>query len=102
MYQIVDFSTFARGFEDMGRNDQFSYHGLRALFDYLEELEGHPDDLAGQIRFDVVGLCCDYTEYETIADYNQAYGTEHESIDDLANEGYLAAVFDGGLIVHCH
>ena len=65
--QTVEFYSFRQAFERMGRIDQFSYAGLRALFDYLEELS---EDIAEPIELDVISLCCGYSEehYKDIAD----------------------------------
>jgi len=61
MKQSVDFNTFAQSFVLMGRREQFSYSGLRALFDYLEEFE---NEVGEEIELDVIGLCCDYVELD--------------------------------------
>ena len=61
MKQNVNFNMFAREFKNMGRADQFSYSGLRALFDYLEELE---DGIGEEIELDVIDLCCSYAELD--------------------------------------
>ena len=45
------------------RKDTFSYAGLEALFEYLEQLE---EDTGEEMEFDMVGICCDYTEYENL------------------------------------
>ena len=66
MIQTVKFSDFCAAFHAHDRDDQFSYVGKRALFDYL-------DDLGGQIELDVIALCCDYIEMpvdDIIADYS--------------------------------
>lgn len=68
--QTLSFYQFCDAFAKMGRQDQFSYAGKQALFDYLEEYS----DAAGEdVDLDVIALCCDYSEddYETIAEnYN--------------------------------
>tara|TARA_Y100000310_G_C19953351_1_gene477870 strand:+ start:134 stop:460 length:327 start_codon:yes stop_codon:yes gene_type:complete len=55
--------------------DNFSYEGLSALFDYLEEMEESTD---AELEFDPVALCCEYAEYESlndlIADYIDSGG----------------------------
>ena len=48
----------------------FSYNGLIALFDYLEDLE---EDTGEDINFDMVGLCCDYSEYKNIEEFINDY-----------------------------
>ena len=42
-------------FHQMGRGDQFSYDGLRVLFEALEQYE---DDTGSEVELDVIGLCC--------------------------------------------
>ena len=54
----------------MGRGKQFTYEGLNALFDYLEEYE---DGTGETIELDVIALCCEYTEYKNIREYNDEY-----------------------------
>ena len=43
----------------------FSYEGLSALFDYLEEME---ESTGEELEFDPVALCCEYSEYESLND----------------------------------
>jgi len=44
------------------RKDQFSYSALKALYDYYEQLE---DDCDTRIEFDMIALCCEWSEYPT-------------------------------------
>ena len=94
----VNRHMFVQEFRDI-RPDNFSLDGLDALFDYINELE---EDLGEQIRFDVVALCCDYSQYNTLADYNDDYGTEHESWDDVADETTVIKVTDDSAIIQSH
>ena len=75
--------------------NNFSYEGLSALFDYLEEFE---DDTGEQIEFDLVALCCDFTEYENFQEIRDNY-SDIESMEDL--EGYTTVIqvynLDGSL-----
>ena len=66
----VTFTDFTDAFRNMGRKDQFSYNGLKALYDYLEELE---NDMNDEIELDVIAICCEYTEFADLAEYNQDY-----------------------------
>ena len=70
MKQSINNYQFHRAFERMGRGKQFSYEGLNALFDYLEEYE---DDTGETIELDVIALCCEYAEYKNIREYNDEY-----------------------------
>lgn len=75
--------------------NNFSYEGLSALFDYLE---GYEDDTGEQIEFDLVALCCDFTEYENLQEIKDNY-SDIESLEDL--EGYTTVIpvynLDGSL-----
>ena len=79
MYQDVSFSDFADAFHDMGRKDHFSYAGLRALYDYLEDYE---EGTGEKVQLDVIALCCDYTEYENLKELQENYNNI-KSMEDL-------------------
>lgn len=72
MKTTVNFYEFSRWFEQ-NRPNNFSRAGLRALFDYLEEYE---EDTGEQIEFDPIALCCEYTEYDNIAEFHSVYDAE--------------------------
>ena len=52
------------------RKNQFTYEGLDALFDHLEEYE---EGTGEQIKFDPIAICCEFTEYKNIEEYNENY-----------------------------
>lgn len=79
MHGTVRFSDFVDRFHNFGRADQFSCEGLRALFDYLEEY-------SEQIELDVVALCCNYTEYRNLEEFQNEYGEEYQSIEDVQDK----------------
>lgn len=66
----VTFYDFLEEFKNHGREDQFSYEGKKAIFDYLEELS---EDIGQPIELDIVGICCDFTEYDSIKDFINDY-----------------------------
>ncbi len=80
IYQRLDESYFVERFTECNRESQFSRAGRRALFEYLEN---YSEDIGGIVEMDVIALCCEYTEYKNIAEFNQDYGTEYESMDDI-------------------
>lgn len=98
MKKTISYSNFVDEFLAHGRKDQFSYDGKRALFDYLEQLES---DLVEEIELDVVALCCEYTEFEDINEYNSQYNQEFASIDELEDAGLTTVIRVGnnGLII---
>ena len=82
------------------RPNNFSGAGLSALFEYLEQLE---DDIGEQIEFDVIGICCDYSEYESATEVASAYGqieyTDEAEALDYLRENTDVIEFDGGVII---
>lgn len=59
MYQSINVHQFRQAFIDMDRKDQFSYEGLTALFEFLEEMS---EDTGQDFELDVIALCCDFSE----------------------------------------
>lgn len=114
MHINVTSAMFADAFRRMGREDQFSREALEALFNYLEEYE---QDTGEDLELDVIGLCCEFTEYTTAVEAASDYGftTELEAEDYEDAESYEDAKenealdwlqdrtevisFDSGLIV---
>ena len=83
MKTTVNFSDFVDGFTKLEfRKDQFSYDGLKLIFDYLESFEEDGED----IEFDPIGICSDFTE-TTVPEFNSDYGTKFSSIEEI--EEYL-------------
>ena len=108
MKQTLNSSDFHREFEAYGRADQFSYQGLDALFEYLEEFE---DSTGEEMDLDVIGLCCDFTEYDTAQEAAEQTvdmdthdvdddTTEEEYVEILQDEVSVIAVPNGRVIVH--
>lgn len=60
-------NMFKDQFKACGREDNFSYAGLSALFDHCEALES---DLGDEYELDVIALCCEFSEafFADIAD----------------------------------
>ena len=81
MKMTINFSDFCDAFFNMGRKDQFSYNGKKALFEYIESLE---QDTGDEMELDVVGLCCDFTEYENALEAAKNYSGFFTSEQDLS------------------
>ena len=77
MFQRVGFNDFRDAFHNMGRDNHFSYEGLRILFDWIENL----DDETGQdTELDVIALCCEFDEMSQ-SDIREAY--ELDNVEDV-------------------
>ena len=94
MKRNIGFGEFTDAFLKMGRKDNFSYHGLMAIFEYLEQYE---KDCGEEIELDVIAICCEYTEYENLQEIMDVYD-QIESLEDLRD--YTQVIeFDGGIII---
>lgn len=71
MKSRVTWHNFDATFRAYGRGSQFSRPALMVLFDHLEDLE---DQIGTQFELDVVGLCCDFAEYDSALDAARACG----------------------------
>ena len=60
----------------MDRGDRFGYAGWNTIGEYLEELS---NDI-GDIKIDIVAICCDYSMSEDVNDWWNEYGM-HSDID---------------------
>ena len=74
----------------------FSYEGLKALFEYLEEFE---DGTGAEIELDVVAICCEFTEYESLKEYNEDYDKEYEEIEAISDDTMLIKIDDERFII---
>lgn len=114
MKTTIDLYTFRDMFQGK-RPDDFSYEGLEALFDYLEELEQGTEE---EMELDVIGICCDFCEYENAIEaasnyfnfegmtYDEETGEELETPEEVEQKAieYLeentqVIVFDSGVII---
>jgi len=78
MKTTVNQTDFIDAFKKL-RPDNFSYDGLVALYDYLDDFEEDTDE---EIELDVIAFCCDYTEYKDLEEYKKSYSSIN-SIDDI-------------------
>ncbi|WP_165052342.1 MULTISPECIES: hypothetical protein [unclassified Adlercreutzia] len=107
LHTTIDRYAFERGFKDMGR-DYYSTAGYDYLYETLDELDA---------EFDVIAVCCDFTEYDDgealLYDYGYLLDERGETFDDqeekiealvdeleyrtsitrLENGGYMLLVF---------
>jgi len=87
-------SEFVNRFDKFNRSNNFSVAGREALYDYFCELE---DDTGKEIEADIIGICCEYSEYKNIAELKKNY-TKIKNMDDLRDHTSVIE-FDGGLII---
>jgi hypothetical protein len=95
MKQSVNFNDFTKTFHDYGRGTQFTYEGLRALFEHLEEYE---DETGEEVELDVIALCCDCSEYANLEDLQKDY-SDIEDMEDLMDMTYVIMIDDTSFII---
>ena len=95
MIQTINEYQFADAFKSI-RPDHFSYEGLKALYDYLEDYE---DSTGEQIELDVIGLCCEYVEYEDLETFQEDYSEEYESIEEIEQATTVIMIDDDAFII---
>ena len=92
--QNINFSQFCDSFSEERKNT-FTYDGKRALFDYLEQ---YSEDTGADIELDIIALCCEYSEFEDIADYLASYSTDIDrkdyDKDEDGTEEYNKAIME--------
>lgn len=102
MKTTVNLWDFRREFESC-RPNNFSYDGLRVLFDHLEQLE---NDTGEEFELDVIALCCEWQE-DTPENIAANYSIDIEDdgnqlanvLDYLYDETMVAGTTDKGNIV---
>tara|TARA_R110000796_G_scaffold64152_2_gene148625 strand:+ start:9244 stop:9561 length:318 start_codon:yes stop_codon:yes gene_type:complete len=92
MYSNVTSNDFVDAFKNNSQTkDNFTDEGLRALFGYLEMLE---IDCDAKIELDPIGLCCDWSEYDSLDDFNEQQGSEFTDITYLEEHSTVIFVND--------
>lgn len=84
----VNQGQFVDQFARMNRDENFSYEGKIALFDYIEEYE---ESTGEEIELDVIALCCEYTEYANIEEFHANY--------DKSNFPTIESIYDNTTVI---
>jgi hypothetical protein len=90
MKTTINLHQFRDAFYRMDRKTNFSYEGLEVLFNGLEEYE---EDTGEEMDFDVIALCCDFsemTEQEIMDSYNvNLEESSKDMYDWLSNQTWV-------------
>lgn len=89
----VTLTDFRDEFAACNRANQFSYEGLGALYELLEDCS---QDMP--IELDVIALCCDFTEYSDLAEALGNYD-RMTSLEDLHDNTLVLELDNGGLVL---
>lgn len=105
--KTFDLYGFKREFENYYRGNVFSDEALEELFNYYDDF-GEPYEL------DVIDICCNWTEYESLDDYANDYMDENdlEGLDDderddaiwnyLDSRTYFVRLGNGNILIINH
>ena len=88
MKTTIDKYDFERAFVAI-RPDNFSRAGLDALFAELTMLE---NDQGEELELDVIAICCDWTEYANLKEFQEAYDDTYETIEQISDEHWLIPI----------
>ena len=90
MKQNISFSQFTDAFRDYGREDQFSYDALRALYGWIKSYD---EDCGTDTELDVISLCCEFTEYADLEEFQDNYNADDfPDIESIHNHTSVIAI----------
>ena len=95
MKQSINEYDFLKAFKEC-RPNNFSRAGLFALYDYLEELYA---DTGEEIELDVIALCCEYAEYDSLAEFREDYGEDYNTMQDIEYHTTVIMIDDESFII---
>ena len=100
MYKTISEYEFRQAFKDMDR-DNYSYDGYTALYEFLDEICSSDDK---GFELDVIAICCDFTEYENLKEFQSEYyddvaGDKFETIEEIEEETIVIKLDNGGFII---
>tara|TARA_R100001463_G_scaffold35602_1_gene77327 strand:- start:374 stop:670 length:297 start_codon:yes stop_codon:yes gene_type:complete len=79
MKQTIDEYTFKNTIRSR-RPHNFTWGNLSHLYDYFVHLE---EDCGIEFDFDPIGICCEYSEYANLEEFQEAYGEDYETLEDI-------------------
>jgi len=96
LYQTVNESNFIDMFISMNRENNFSYGGISALYQYLEELS---ESIGEDVEIDIIALCCEFTEYDNLEEFQSAYGDNYKTIEKIEYQTTVIMINDDSFII---
>ena len=90
MKTTVSYYDFRNAFDNMDRGSQFPTR-LPELFEFIEDMERETGE---EYELDVIALCCDFTEYANLKEFQRAYGEEYVDFDSINDMGIVIGWVD--------
>jgi len=85
---------FKQAFNSL-RPENFSNEALEAMYEYFDDLS---EDIGQPFELDVIAICCEFTEYESIKEVVANYDSI-EDLEDLRDHTSVIELADGGLVI---
>ncbi len=95
MKEQVNFSRFCDAFRVYNRDNNFSYEGKKALFEWLQEYE---DSTGKEMELDVIAICCDFNEWESLEEFQKDHSDDYQSIEDIEKATIVIPIDDDKFI----
>ena len=93
MYKLLNQDNFIDAFQHAGRGKQFSFEGKVALYEWLE-------DNIENYELDVIGLCCEFSEYEDLEEFHQDFDSEdYPDLEAIENSKRVILTRSGSFII---
>ena len=93
MKKTITKDEFKQEFKASNRNNQFSSYALEKLFDYFE-------NLGEEIEFDLIAICCEYTEYSSLEELKRDYSIpKNEDVQEWLEDRTLVVCFEEDCIL---
>lgn len=87
---------FIQGFKTL-RPENFSTMALVAMYKTFEEIS---NDCEMAYEYDVIAMCCEYTEYDSLAEVQANYDNlELDDVDALRDHTFVIELQDGSLVI---
>lgn len=83
MKQIVTESMFKdtmRRLRPNSKSHYFTWGNLSHLYDYLLSYE---EDCETEVQFDPIAICCEFSEFKDLKEFQESYGEDYESLEDI-------------------
>jgi len=92
MYKLLNQDNFIDAFLHAGKDKKFSFEGKVALYEWLE-------DNIENYKLDVIGLCCEFSEYEDLEEFHKDYDPEdYPDIEAIENVARVIPTRSGSFI----
>lgn len=80
--------------------NNFSYNGLTALFNWMEEYE---ESTGEQVEFDMIAICCEFSEYDNLEEFKESYSdgevSRITSVEELEDWTTVIMIPGGSFII---